>query len=437
MNGDHDVHGHAFLSYARVDSEAVDGLQRILQAAGVPVWCDSGDLWPGQDWKSMIRRAINDEALAFIACFSSRSVNRVKGYQNEELMLAVEQVRLRQPGDSWLIPVRFDDCVIPPLDIGGGRTLDAIQGVDLFGDRWGEGIARLVAVALRLLGRPSREVVTQVIARPAVTQRWRLTQIATDVPNLAELSRSGFSHPAYSRPIDRTPPWVRIRAAVACATLGESHGWQQLRASFTDFLIQQPVMSLIGELTDVSSDAQWHPRATAHKTFLEADLTVDAETARPLASASLTLAPRPPAGRLPGRTVLTLHVDFVRRTPIAISGQIIFKRPPYWLARFAEALELPEILVHWLKDDLSLATFDRPPAEFGIMLQDIGPVASMIDTKGIPALSGPPIPNQFTGWALADANGQTVSMLASAMMLDLSERVLHLNGTAEEMEGRV
>ncbi|HEY3904722.1 MAG TPA: toll/interleukin-1 receptor domain-containing protein [Streptosporangiaceae bacterium] len=437
MSGDYDVHGHAFLSYARVDAEAVDGLQRILRAAGVRVWRDTGELWPGQDWKSLIRRAINDEALAFIACFSSRSVSRVKGYQNEELMLAIEQVRLRQPGDSWLIPVRFDDCVIPPLDIGGGRTFDSIQGVDLFGDRWGEGIARLVAVALRLLGRPSPEVAEPVLAGPAVTQRWRLTHSSTDVPNLPELARCGFNHPAYSRPIDRTPPCVRIRAVVACETLSESHGWQQLRISFTDLLTQEPVMRLIGELTDITGDARWHPRGTQHKTFLEADLTADEEAARPLASASLTLSPRPSAGRLPGRAVLTLHVDFVRRTPITISGQITFKRPSYWLARFTEALELPDILAHWLKDELNLAAFDRPPAEFGIMLQDMAPITSMVDAKGIPALQGPPVQNQFTGWALADMNGQTVTMLASAMMLDLSERVLHLNGTAEEMEGRV
>jgi hypothetical protein len=75
-----------------------------------------------------------------------------KSYQNEELTLAIEQMRLRPPDHPWLIPVRFDDCDIPDRDIGGGRTLDSIQRADLFGDRAEDGAARLVAAVLRILG---------------------------------------------------------------------------------------------------------------------------------------------------------------------------------------------------------------------------------------------------------------------------------------------
>src|SRR5205823_4175530 len=57
----------------------------------------------------------------------------------------------RRPDDPWLIPVRFDDCDIPDLDLGAGRTLASIQRVDLFGDRRDVGIARLVTQVLRLL----------------------------------------------------------------------------------------------------------------------------------------------------------------------------------------------------------------------------------------------------------------------------------------------
>jgi TIR domain len=106
------VPGHAFISYVREDTQAVDKLQSVLEAAGVRVWRDNtADLWPGQDWRTRIRQAITADALAFIACFSRNSVRRGKTYQNEELTLAVEQVRQRQPSDSWLIPVRLDDCV--------------------------------------------------------------------------------------------------------------------------------------------------------------------------------------------------------------------------------------------------------------------------------------------------------------------------------------
>ena len=106
----------------------------------------------------MIRRAITDNALVFIACFSSQSLAKKKSYQNEELALAMEQLRQRQPDDPWLIPVRFDECEVPDLDISADRTLASIQLADLFGGRYEEQMKRLVVSVQRLLG--------QVTARP-------------------------------------------------------------------------------------------------------------------------------------------------------------------------------------------------------------------------------------------------------------------------------
>jgi WD40 repeat protein len=149
------VEGHVFISYAREDSPRVDQLQRTLQDAGIPVWRDTDDLWPGEDWRAKIRQAITDNALVFIVCFSRASLTRGKSYQNEELTLAIEQLRLRRPDDLWLIPVRFDECDIPDRDIGGGRTLTYLQRADLFGERSEDGAARLVAATLQILGRHS------------------------------------------------------------------------------------------------------------------------------------------------------------------------------------------------------------------------------------------------------------------------------------------
>lgn len=144
--------GHAFISYVREDSLHVDSLQRRLEDAGVRVWRDTADLWPGEDWRRKIRQAIQEDALVFIACFSERSLARKTSFQNEELTLAIEQLRRRRPDDPWLIPVRFSECEIPDLDIGADRTLRSIQRADLFGERSDEGIARLVAAILRILG---------------------------------------------------------------------------------------------------------------------------------------------------------------------------------------------------------------------------------------------------------------------------------------------
>ena len=147
--------GHAFLSYVREDSSEVDALQKTLEDAGIPVWRDTDSLWPGEDWRAKIRGAITRDALVFIACFSSRSAARQASYQNEELLLAIDQLRRRRPDDPWLIPVRFDDCDVPDLELGAGRTLAFLQRTDLFGPRRDLAARRLVEAVHRLLGQPS------------------------------------------------------------------------------------------------------------------------------------------------------------------------------------------------------------------------------------------------------------------------------------------
>jgi glutamate dehydrogenase len=148
-----EVAGHVFISYVREDSHQVDRLQRVLEASGITVWRDTAELWPGEDWRARIRDAITNNALVFLACFSKSSLARSKSYQNEEFLLAIEQLRQRPPERPWLIPVRFDDSEIPDRDIGGARTLTSIQRVDLFGEGYDAGARRLVEAITRILGR--------------------------------------------------------------------------------------------------------------------------------------------------------------------------------------------------------------------------------------------------------------------------------------------
>jgi hypothetical protein len=146
--------GHVFISYVGEDSERVSWLERQLEAADVQVWRDKRHLWPGEDWSAKIRQAIQNDALVFIACFSSQSLARVQSYQNEEIALAIEQLQRRNPKFPWLIPVRFDDCDIPDLEIGGRRTLRSLQRADLFGAHIDDQTSRLVRAVLRILGQP-------------------------------------------------------------------------------------------------------------------------------------------------------------------------------------------------------------------------------------------------------------------------------------------
>jgi TIR domain len=149
-----DPPGHVFLSAAPEDAGPAERLQHDLENAGIHVWRDATDLQPGDDQPAVIRRAITDAALVFLACFSSRSVALTKSYVNVQLLLAVDQQQMRRPDMPWLIPVRFDDCPLPDIDLGGGRTLTTLTSADLFGLQRDAQAARLLAAIQQILGQP-------------------------------------------------------------------------------------------------------------------------------------------------------------------------------------------------------------------------------------------------------------------------------------------
>jgi len=124
---------HVFISYVREDQETIDRLCKELRSRGVKVWLDRDEILPGQHWRESIRSAIRDGAF-FIACFSEHYSSRGRSYMNEELTLAVEEIRLRGTNITWFIPVRLSESKVPDRSIGGGETLLDLQWVDLFSD---------------------------------------------------------------------------------------------------------------------------------------------------------------------------------------------------------------------------------------------------------------------------------------------------------------
>lgn len=128
---------HVFISYVREDSSVVDRLIRELKRSGVQVWLDRSDIAPGERWRSAIRRAIR-EGDFFLACFSSAYAVKSRSYMNEELTLAIEELRQRPSARSWFIPILLSNCELPDRDIGGGETLNAIQHMALHRDWKGE-----------------------------------------------------------------------------------------------------------------------------------------------------------------------------------------------------------------------------------------------------------------------------------------------------------
>jgi len=137
---------HVFISYIRENSSEVQRLCSGLTQHGVEVWLDRNDIAVGARWKQAIRRAIREGAF-FVACFSKQYNEREKTFMNEELTIAMEELRQRPTDKTWFIPIKLSECEIPDRDIGAGETLQDLQYVELY-KGWEDGIRRIVEVTL-------------------------------------------------------------------------------------------------------------------------------------------------------------------------------------------------------------------------------------------------------------------------------------------------
>jgi outer membrane protein assembly factor BamB len=135
---------HIFISYIRDDTSLVENLCAELNKQGINVWIDRENLYPGQRWRQAIRRAIRDGAY-FVACFSTKYAMKTKTYMNEEILLAIEELRQRPTDRVWFIPVKLSECEIPDRDIGGGETLNDLHYVELY-ENWADGINKIIGV---------------------------------------------------------------------------------------------------------------------------------------------------------------------------------------------------------------------------------------------------------------------------------------------------
>ena len=132
-----------FIAYAAEDLPHASRLCDALRRHGCAAWLDKEKLLPGQNWPEAIERAI-EVSDVFVACFTPRSVSK-RGMFQQELRHALECARRRPLDDSFLMPVRLEECRVPP------RITDHVQYVDLF-PNWERGV-RWLARAIRKAGR--------------------------------------------------------------------------------------------------------------------------------------------------------------------------------------------------------------------------------------------------------------------------------------------
>jgi hypothetical protein len=114
---------NVFLVHTHTDKRIVHGLYARIIKDGIKTWLDTKNLQPGQDWRYEIRRAILLSDIV-IVCLSKRFI-RHQGFCQEELRIALEKANLLPNGETFIIPVRLEECDTP-------EPLRRWQRVDLF-----------------------------------------------------------------------------------------------------------------------------------------------------------------------------------------------------------------------------------------------------------------------------------------------------------------
>jgi hypothetical protein len=111
-----------FLSYSWADRERVLPIYGRMKQAGLDVWIDRDQLRGGDDWEERIRREMLK--CRRVVVFLSHSLND-GGFLLAELGLARAIANDRFKRRTFLIPVRLENCPIPPI-------LSQWNAIDLF-----------------------------------------------------------------------------------------------------------------------------------------------------------------------------------------------------------------------------------------------------------------------------------------------------------------
>ncbi|MBV6402752.1 MAG: hypothetical protein CNIPEHKO_03065 [Anaerolineales bacterium] len=114
-----------FLCHASQDKLTAKELYEALNAeAWIDPWLDKAKILPGQDWRTVIEKAVEDSD-AVIVCISTNSVGK-EGFIQKEIRYAYDIALEKPEGTIFLIPLRLEE-VTPP------RGLRNLQWVDYFG----------------------------------------------------------------------------------------------------------------------------------------------------------------------------------------------------------------------------------------------------------------------------------------------------------------
>ncbi len=115
-----------FLCHSSNDKPAVRELYQKLRAEPwIDPWLDEEELYPGQDWKMEIEKAV-EAADAIIVCLTKNSINK-EGYVQRELRIVLDFADYKPEGTIYILPVRLEECE-PPGRLRAWQYADYFEG---------------------------------------------------------------------------------------------------------------------------------------------------------------------------------------------------------------------------------------------------------------------------------------------------------------------
>jgi len=183
-----------FISYVHENSEQVQKICNELSKHGVDFFRDKDSIDPGIFLKDAIRKAIKGGSF-FMACFSKEYNERDRTYMNEELILAIEELRIRPKDRAWFIPVKLNQCEIPNMDIGAGKTLQDIWWVEMYDD-WDEGIRRILKSIQKTQKHPNQIINLELLLKEIETIQNQAEIALQDAKKIVDtIPKNSFAKP--------------------------------------------------------------------------------------------------------------------------------------------------------------------------------------------------------------------------------------------------
>ena len=98
-----------FICHVSEDKDIALNLHKQLKAAGLNPWIDKDNLRGGDQWDDRIQKVIKKEIDYFLVLQTKNLKNKLIGYVNKEIYIALEHQKTFRPNYCFIIPLQTDE----------------------------------------------------------------------------------------------------------------------------------------------------------------------------------------------------------------------------------------------------------------------------------------------------------------------------------------